>query len=116
MPLLIYRRHSMNLEKLSNQEIQVSLARSVRKEKEGFTQVIAHLVEVERRKLYLQIGRRDLLEYLVKDHGYSQTAALQRITAMKEVKQVPEAQVMLEEGTLHMSQLTELARATKQKQ
>lgn len=49
----------MNLEKLSNQEIQISLAKSVRKEKEGSTEVVAHLVEVERRKLYLQIGRRD---------------------------------------------------------
>ena len=53
-----------------------SLVEKERKAKEG---VLPYLAEIERRKLYLEYGCKDMIEFCVKEFSYSEDAAISRV-------------------------------------
>ena len=102
--------------KISNHELIASLKTSVKKEKEGFIETMTYLIEVQRRELFDDLGRKSLVDYLIKDLGFSETAATQRKTCLRQIMIMPQALEMIKQGTLNMSQLCELSRLIKQKE
>ncbi len=64
----------------------------VKEEREILTQLLHHLREVDRRRLFSGLKLKSLKEYVVKVLGYTSDEADRRIQAMKLMKAVPEVE------------------------
>lgn len=88
--------------KLSDEEFHQFLKAKVRQETLLTVEIIELLEESEQRKLYLKKGFGSLLDFCVKDLGYSESAAYRRIQAMRISRQLPEVKAALGEGRLSL--------------
>jgi len=104
----------MSLKNLSNQEFETRLHQLVKQERQILHLVLVHIAEADRRKLYLKRNRSSLFEYLVKDFGYSESAANRRIQAARLSVSVPALPEKIKSGQITLTQVGELARALKQ--
>lgn len=77
----------------------------VKRERRILNEILDHLAEVNRRKLFLKFGHPSLLKYCVKELGYSESAAYRRIKALRITQELPEMKKKLEEGALNLTQL-----------
>jgi 5-methylcytosine-specific restriction endonuclease McrA len=93
----------MSLEKLSNEELHQSAVRVARQEQELAIQVLDHLHEVARRRLYSLLGFSSLFDYAVRALKFSEPAAAQRVQALRLTQAVPQARRDLESGRLSLS-------------
>jgi hypothetical protein len=93
----------MSLENLSNAELHRSAIRVAREEQELAIQVLDHLREVARRRLYSQLGFSSLFDYTVRALKFSEPAAAQRVQALRLTEAVPQARLDLESGKLSLS-------------
>ncbi len=73
-------------------------------------QVLHGLIEVERRRLYLDQGFGSLFAYCVGRLGYCESAAGRRIAAARALKRCPRIEGMLLGGELHLSTVAIAAR------
>ena len=87
----------VNLDRLSNSEVISRLENLVLKEKETTTEIIRHLAEVDRRRLYASEGFSSLFDYAVKKLGYSNSAATRRIKVARAGVRLPEVFSYLED-------------------
>lgn len=71
--------------------------------------LLAHLGEVDARKLYLPAGHASMFAFCVDQLGFSEDAAYKRITAARAARRFPELFVAVEEGRLHLTALRLLA-------
>ncbi len=69
----------MCLKKVTSQNLDANLKLLVTSEREILIEILIHIVEVERRKLYLTYGYSSLFEYLTKRIGYANGSAQRRI-------------------------------------
>jgi hypothetical protein len=99
----------MNLiSKLSDAELLAKTKSLVKEEKRITQEVLNHIEEVEYRKLHLSIGYSSLYSYCIGELGYSGSSADRRISAMRVIKNIPEAKEKLENGSVNLSTLTQL--------
>lgn len=98
-----------SLSNLSNQELHSQLSALVKTERESTEQVVKHFAEIERRKLYLEHGYNTLFDYATRGLGYSNAAAMRRISAARVGMQVPEVFQGLQSGELQLSTVEKLA-------
>jgi hypothetical protein len=70
--------------------------------------VLHHLREIEARRLFASLGFSSLFEYCVKELGYAGGSAHRRISAMRLLREVPEYESKLQEGTVTVSSLSQL--------
>jgi predicted xylose isomerase-like sugar epimerase len=54
-------------------------------------QIVEYICEIETRRLYAEIGYPNIIEWLVKDLGYSESSAYRRMMAARAIRAVPEA-------------------------
>lgn len=106
----------MNLKTLSNSELETQLRSLVTKERKLLHLILLHIREVDLRRLYLEKARSSLFEYLVKDMGYSSSAAQRRLEASRLLKDIPSLASKIEDGSVNLSQVGLLAQAIKQKE
>lgn len=85
--------------------LHLSLVSLVRKERRILSEILDHLAEVSRRKIFLSFGHSSLLKYCVKELGYSESAAYRRIKALRVTQEMPEIKKKMEEGELNLTQL-----------
>jgi len=104
------------LKKLKNHELEIQLKNLVAKERKLLHVIFEHIKEVDIRKLYLERAYSSLFEYLVKELGYSGSAAMRRINAAKLLREIPSVSEKIQEGSLNLSQIGELSRAVKEKE
>jgi hypothetical protein len=76
----------------------------VARERKILAEILAQLQEVNDRKLFLQFGRESLLDYCVRDLGYSESAAMRRIKALRLSQKMPEVRGAIERGELNLTQ------------
>jgi hypothetical protein len=105
-----------SLKKLTNQELELRLKDLVIKERKLLHVILEHIKELEIRKLYLTRAYPSVFEYLVKELGYSTSAAMRRLEAARLLRDVPIVAEKIQEGTLNLSQIGELSRALKEKE
>ena len=102
----------MHLQKLSDSDLLISVRRAAAHEREATLQVLLHLHEVERRRLYLERGYPSLFEFCIRELGYCAGSAQMRIESMRLLRDIPleadRARVMekLDSGTLKLTQLS----------
>ncbi|WP_374077458.1 HNH endonuclease [Bdellovibrio bacteriovorus] len=76
--------------------------------------ILCHINEVESRRLYADLGFDSMYKYLTQQLGYGEDSAYRRLQAARLLKQVPAVAEKLEEGTLNLTQLTQVQKCLKQ--
>ena len=96
-----------SIPKLKDQELLKTTADLVQKERHVLTLVLHHLQEVERRRLFSDLGYPSLFEYCVQELKYSEGQAGRRIQAMRLLKELPEIEPMIRSGSLSLTNLSQ---------
>ena len=91
---------------LSDQALLLKMDNLVQQERELLTAVLAHLCEIQRRRLFCDLGFASLFDYAVKKLGYSHDQAHRRISAMRLVKQFPELEEKLVSGAMSLTNVS----------
>ena len=99
--------HSLSL--LSDQELLRDLAVLVARDRTTTAALLAHLAEVDARRLYLPAAYPSMYLYCVCELGLSEDSALKRIQAARIARQFPVLFDALGEGRLHLSGVCLLA-------
>lgn len=95
-------------ERLRDDELIARLKRLVRRERRDSAVLIAHLAEVDERKLYADRGYRSMFAYCTRALGYSESAAGKRIYTARAARKYPRLLGMLESGEIHMEAVVAL--------
>ncbi len=93
----------MNLNSLSDQVLLSATEKLAHDEREILIAVLAHLCEIERRRLYCDLGFSSLHAYAVKQLRYSDDQAARRINAMRLIKDLPDVAEKVQSGKLSLS-------------
>lgn len=104
----------MELSKISNQDLLHRMDKLVRTERKITHLILCHINEVEARRLYAELGFGSMFKYLTVHCGYGEDSAYRRLQAARLLKKAPEIAVKLEEGTLNLTQLTQVQKCLKQ--
>jgi 5-methylcytosine-specific restriction endonuclease McrA len=94
---------------LSDSELVARLPALVKAERHALLDVIEHLVEVERRRLYLTQAVSSLYRYCIQRLGYAEDAALKRHRVARLALRLPQVLEELRAGTMHLTGLFLLA-------
>lgn len=92
---------------LSNIALHAKLSSLVADERRLTLEVLHHLRECEKRRLYAERGHSSLFEYATRELGYSESAAQRRISTMRALREVPEIAQKLETGELKLTQVAQ---------
>jgi 5-methylcytosine-specific restriction endonuclease McrA len=98
-----------SLAALSNSELLARAARLAHGERRATAALVAHLAEIETRKLYLGEACSSLFTYCVRVLHLSEPAAYNRIQAARAARRFPAVLVHLEEGRVHLAAVKLLA-------
>jgi 5-methylcytosine-specific restriction endonuclease McrA len=82
-------------------------------ERELLSEIVEHIAEVDRRKLFYQFNCRNLFEYLTRELKYSAGSAQRRIDAARLLVDVPELKSNLQSGLLNLTQVSVVAQSFK---
>ena len=82
-------------------------------EKSAMLVLLEYLLEVDMRRLYCTKSYSTLFEYTVKELGYSEPAAAERVNAVRLMRAVPEVKVHLENGKLSLTTAAQIHRFIK---
>lgn len=105
-----------SLSKISNIELEGRLKDLVMKERKLLHVILEHIKEVDTRKLFLERAYPSMFEYLVKELGYSGSAAMRRLEAARLLREIPSVSEKIQEGSLNLSQICELSKVVKEKE
>jgi len=95
-----------SLKNISNVELINRLKSLVKQEQHLTLNILPHLIEVERRKLYLDLGFRSLYDYCTRELKYSESGAIRRIYAARAIEKCPTAMEYLVKGLVNLSALS----------
>ncbi len=94
---------------MSDAEVVGRLELLLREERRLTAAVLAHLGEVEARRLYLPAACSSMHVYCVRVLGMSEDQALKRIRAARAMRRFPVVAAAVEEGRLHLTAVVRLA-------
>jgi hypothetical protein len=97
----------MNLKHLTDKSLHSDTIKLVTREREVTSQILHHLKENDRRKLYSDHHCPSLFAYCVNILGYSESSAQRRIVAARLLSDLPEIESKLEEGTLSLTNISQ---------
>ncbi len=93
----------MNIQSYDDKILHSETIRASKTEKTATVNLLKHLQEVSRRKLFVDYGHSTLSKYIVMELGYSESEAWTRIQAMRLLKTVPVAAEKIADGQLSFS-------------
>ncbi|MFH1755625.1 MAG: HNH endonuclease, partial [Candidatus Latescibacterota bacterium] len=97
------------LAKLSDSQLIKHLELLVHNERQTTLNVLLHLIEMDRRSLYISRGYTFLFEYCTRHLGYSESAAMRRIKTARCIRDFPEIYEMLSKNELNLTTVAKLA-------
>ncbi len=103
----------MKLELLSNDELLLGVRGLRGDERKLDRQIVEYVGEIETRRLYAEIGDPSVMEWLIKDLGYSESSAYRRAMAARAIRAVPEAAAKIEAGSLNLVALAKVQSAIR---
>ncbi|TMQ62517.1 MAG: HNH endonuclease, partial [Candidatus Eisenbacteria bacterium] len=98
-----------SLSHLSDRELLRGLVSLLAHERATTAAVLAHIAEVDARRLYLPAAHPSMYAYCVQELGLSEDAAYKRIQAARVARQFPVIFEALAEGRLHLTAVGLLA-------
>jgi len=103
------------MKELNDKELVVALKKLKGRENQIIAELIKYLCEVDRRKLYLELGYPSLFTYCCRALKYSESAAYRRIAAARVYRDTPEIYQKLLGGELTLCAVAELAKVISPK-
>ena len=91
------------LREYSDDELLRKTKDLAREERRLTVEVLYHLREVERRRLFTSLGFETLHSYAIRELGYSETSANRRIQAMRLLGELPEMAAKITEGQMNLT-------------
>ena len=101
----------MSLRSRSDREILTNTKKLAGREREITVEILRHLIEIDRRELYLQLGYPSLFAYCTEHLRYSSSAAGRRVQAARCLRRFPQAAAKLANGSINLSTFTLVASA-----
>ncbi len=95
---------------LRNEQLLAALAKLVLGENDLLSDLLAHLAELDERRLYLELGFTSLFAYCTEALGLCKSSAYRRIAAARVCRRYPEAFERVAAGELQVSVLAALSR------
>jgi 5-methylcytosine-specific restriction endonuclease McrA len=95
----------MNFQNLSDTNLDQEMIASVKSETSATLRVLHLLREVERRRLFSKFKYQSLLDYAEKRLGYPYDQAWRRIQAMRLLKELPEIEQKISDGSLNLTNI-----------
>ncbi len=77
--------------------------RLVSLERKTTAEILSHLEEIDRRRLYADFGHASMVQFCVKELGYSESAAYRRVQSARVLREVPETLPLLVSGALTLT-------------
>src|SRR3990167_5862200 len=105
----------MKIKNASDKELLTNVKCLVAEERLTLERILEHLEEIQRRRLFADLGYSSLFKYLVKELKYSESAAARRVAALRLVNKVPEAKIMIAKGELNLTTALQAQNFTKEK-
>lgn len=102
-----------SLRSLSSRDILNRTDLLVARERKVTLALLEHLHEIERKKLYLELGYGSMFKYVTVHLKYSEPAALRRMRAARCLGRVPRLHVLLESGDVNPTTLSMVAKYLK---
>ena len=93
------------LRKIKDDELLKNLDLLVFRHAQSTAQIIAHLAEIDRRRLYAREGYSSLFDYCVKKFNFSEGETFRRIQAARLSRKFPEIIGMLGTGEMNLTTL-----------
>lgn len=91
---------------LRNEQLVAALIELVRRENDALSDLLAHLAELDERRLYLDLGFTSLFAYCTEALGFCKSSAGRRITAARVCRKYPGAFARVARGELQLSVLS----------
>jgi hypothetical protein len=91
---------------LGDEQLLATLSGLVRREQDLLSDLLAHLAELDRRRLYLELGFPSLFAYCTEELGFCKSSAGRRIAAARVCRAHPEAFARVAQGELQLSVLS----------
>ncbi len=104
---------SEELKLVSNSALHGELKSLRQTEKTNLKDILLHICEVDRRRLYLQMAYPSLYEYLIKELQYSEASAQRRVDGARLLAQIPEAAAKISSGAINLSQISKIQKASR---
>jgi hypothetical protein len=98
----------MELKNISNTELIQGLEKLARTERKITHLILLHIIEIEDRKLYAELGYDGMYSYLTRGLGYSEGSAYRRLQSARLLKQMPSIAKKIEDGSLNLTQLAQV--------
>ena len=95
----------LSLKSLADKVLLDETQKLVKEERAILSQILHHFREIERRRLYSQLKLGSLYEYATKELGYSEDQTYRRIQAMRLLKELPEIEEKINDGSLSLTHL-----------
>ena len=102
-----------NLHHLSDEALDQSLLSWVKKEKEALKEVLLHIAEVDKRRLYLRLAYPSMFVYLTERLGYEGGSAQRRLDAARLSLEVPALIEKVDRGEVTLSQVAFLQKSLR---
>ena len=96
------------ISRLSNQDLMGRFGQLVQTERKITGLVLECIIEIDRRKIYLEKAYPSLFEFLVKEFGYSPSSAMRRIESARLLREIPEMSEKIKSGAINLSQLAKV--------
>src|SRR5450432_1772219 len=99
-------RERYRLGGVGNEELVAALFVLVRRENDLMSDLLAHLAELDERRLYLDLGFTSLFAYCTEALGFCKSSAGRRIAVARTCRKYPEAFARVARGELQLSVLS----------
>jgi len=93
----------MNLTHLTNDDLLARTASLAQEERRITGELLHHLLEIDTRRLYVELGFRSLFDYLTKGLRYPEASAQRRIDGARALRSNPSVEEKLREGSLNLT-------------
>src|SRR4051812_6774904 len=105
LPLRATKGEGMNLKHLTDDTLLKDTDQLVQRERDLLGELLHHLKEIDRRKLFCTLGCSSIYDYCIKRLGYSEDQAYRRISAMRLLKEIPEIDEKIRDGSLTLTKI-----------
>ncbi len=92
---------------LTDAQLETSIESVRARELATLSEMLAHLREVDRRRLYSKRGYRSLHDYAIRKLKYAEDQAHRRVSAARLVRDLPEIESKIVDGSLKLTHLTD---------
>ena len=105
----------MNLSDLSNEELVVKLSQLRGDERETTLLVLYHLIELEARGIYRELGYSSLFDYCLRALSYSESSSGRRVAAARALRANAELAQLFLDGKVNLCTIATAAKGLREK-